>query len=76
MEYPLPLVGDIKSINRYRNGLIEYTTVLIQLDILQTLERERVAAMYDLIQYRINLYRALGGSWPDEVIYSRKEEQP
>ncbi len=56
-----------ESVNRYRNGLIEYTTVLIQLNTLQVLERDRVAAQYDLLQYRINLYRALGGSWPNEL---------
>lgn len=55
-----------ESINRYRNGLIEYTTVLIQLNTLQALERERVDARYNLLQYRINLYRALGGSWTGE----------
>jgi NodT family efflux transporter outer membrane factor (OMF) lipoprotein len=65
-----------ESINRYRNGLIEYTTVLIQLDILQSLERERVASQYQLIQYRINLYRALGGTWPNELMYSRNEDIP
>jgi multidrug efflux system outer membrane protein len=63
-----------ESINRYRNGLIEYTTVLIQLNTLQGLERDRVAAQYDLLQYRINLYRALGGSWPNELTYSRNED--
>ncbi len=55
-----------ESINRYRNGLIEYTTVLIQLNTLQALERDRIQAQYDLLQYRITLYRALGGSWPNE----------
>jgi multidrug efflux system outer membrane protein len=63
-----------ESVNRYRNGLIEYTTVLIQLNTLQNLERDRVAAQYDLLQYRINLYRALGGSWPNELSYSKNEE--
>jgi len=56
-----------ESINRYRNGLIEYTTVLLQLNTLQTLERDRVAAQFNLLQYRINLYRALGGTWPNEL---------
>lgn len=63
-----------ESINRYRNGLIDYTTVLIQLNTLQTLERDRVAALYELIQYRINLYRALGGTWPNELSYSKNED--
>ncbi len=65
-----------ESINRYRNGLIEYTTVLIQLNTLQALERDRIAAHYDLLQYRISLYRALGGSWPNEIIYPRNEDNP
>ncbi len=65
-----------ESINRYRNGLIEYTTVLIQLNTLQTLERDRVASQYDLLQYRINLYRALGGTWPNELTYSSNEDIP
>ncbi len=56
-----------ESINRYRSGLIEYTTVLIQLNSFQTLERDRIEAQYTLLQYRINLYRALGGSWSDEL---------
>lgn len=63
-----------ESINRYRNGLIEYTTVLIQLNTLQALERESVAARYDFIQYRISLYRALGGTWPNELTYSTNED--
>jgi multidrug efflux system outer membrane protein len=62
-----------ESVNRYRNGLIEYTTVLIQLNTLQSLERDRVAAQYELLQYRINLYRALGGSWPDELSTTQSE---
>lgn len=56
-----------ESLNRYRNGVIEYTTVLIQLNTLQALERDRVEAQFTLLQYRINLYRALGGSWPNEL---------
>jgi len=53
-----------EAVNRYRNGLIEYTTVLIQLNTLQLLERNSVEAHYSLLHYRINLHRALGGSWP------------
>lgn len=56
-----------ESVNRYRNGLVEYTTVLRELNILQGLERNRITAQYDLLRYRIDLYRALGGSWPDEL---------
>lgn len=56
-----------ESINRYRNGLIEYTTVLVQLNSLQRLERERVTARQNLLGYRIELHAALGGSWPTGV---------
>lgn len=58
-----------ESVNRYRNGLIEYTTVLVQLNSLQRLERERVSAQQNLLRYRIDLYRALGGSWPEELSF-------
>ena len=56
-----------ESINRYRSGVIEYTTVLLQLNTLQGLERDRIVAQYTLLQYRINLYRSLGGSWTEEL---------
>lgn len=56
-----------EAVNRYRNGLIEYLPVLVELVSLQNLERDRVEAQYALLQYRINLYRALGGSWPQEL---------
>lgn len=56
-----------ESVNRYRNGMVEYTTVLIQLSTLQNLERTRVQAQYDLLRYRINLYKALGGAWPNDL---------
>lgn len=58
-----------ESVNRYRNGLIEYTTVLVQLNSLQQLERTRVSAQQNLLGYRIDLYRALGGSWPEEISF-------
>ena len=56
-----------EAVYRYRNGLIEYTTVLVQLNSLQRLERERVVAQQNLLRYRIDLYRALGGSWPEAL---------
>ena len=57
-----------EALNRYRNGLSQYLPVLVELVSLQTLERDRVSAQYDLLQYRINLYRALGGSWAGDLI--------
>ena len=63
-----------EAVNRYRNGLSEYLPVLVELVGLQTLERDRVAAQYDLLQYRIDLYRALGGTWASE--FNPGESQP
>jgi len=56
-----------EALNRYRNGLSQYLPVLVELVSLQTLERDFVGAQYDLLQVRINLYRALGGSWTEEL---------
>ncbi len=56
-----------EAINRYRNGLIEYLPVLVELISLQNLERDRIEAQYNLLQSRINLYRALGGAWPNHL---------
>lgn len=56
-----------EALNRYRNGLSEYLPVLVELVSLQNLERDRVQAQFNLLQYRINLYRALGGSWPSNL---------
>ncbi len=50
-----------EALSRYRNGLIEYPTVLTELVRFQTLEREQIAAQLTLLQTRINLNRALGG---------------
>jgi len=57
-----------EAVNRYRNGLIAYLPVLVELVSLQNLERDRVVAQYNLLRYRINLYRALGGGWMDELV--------
>ncbi len=56
-----------EAVNRYRSGLIAYLPVLVELVSLQNLERNRVEAQYNLLRYRINLYRALGGSWTNEL---------
>ncbi len=50
-----------EAFTRYQNGLIEYPPVLVEFLGLQTLEHDCVKAQYDLIQYRIDLYWALGG---------------
>ena len=63
-----------EAVNRYRKGLIDYLPVLVELNGLQNLERDRIVAQYSLLQYRINLYRALGGSWPAELEEPQNQE--
>jgi len=52
---------------RYANGLSDYLPVLTALQALQRLEREEVTARRRMIGFRIQLHRALGGSWPKEL---------
>jgi NodT family efflux transporter outer membrane factor (OMF) lipoprotein len=52
-----------EALIRYRNGAIEYTPVLLQLNSLQELERQLLRAQANQLRYRIALHRALGGRW-------------
>lgn len=56
-----------EALSRYRNGLSQYLPVLVELISLQSLERDLISAQYDLLETRIGLYRALGGTWTDEL---------
>ena len=57
-----------EAVSRYRNGLIDYLPVLVELVRFQTLERDQIAAQLTLLQTRIDLHRALGGNgeWMEE----------
>lgn len=48
---------------RYANGLSDYLPVLAALESLQTVERSQILAERQLLSFRIQLYRALGGTW-------------
>jgi outer membrane protein TolC len=48
---------------RYVNGQGDYLPVLLALRAEQNLERVGLGARLSLIEYRIGLYRALGGAW-------------
>jgi len=52
---------------RYRNGLNDYLPVLTQLLTVQGLERDLIRRQADLLAARVRLYRALGGTWPQEL---------
>lgn len=52
---------------RYRNGLNDYLPVLTQLLSVQSLERQLITKQANLLLVRVGLYRALGGSWADNL---------
>lgn len=57
----------VKSVrDRYTKGAENYQRVLDALLIHQKLERSRLTAARELIQYRIDLCMALGGGWEEK----------
>ncbi len=52
-----------ESGQRYLNGLIDYLPVQTALTTAQRLEISEIQKKYDLLTYRLSLYRALGGNW-------------
>ena len=49
--------------SRYRSGLNDYLPVLTQLLSVQNLERSRIQRRAERLVARVDLYRALGGTW-------------
>lgn len=49
---------------RYQYGGMDFLRVLSARLTLQTLERTRIRTERELIDFRINLYKALAGGWP------------
>jgi NodT family efflux transporter outer membrane factor (OMF) lipoprotein len=56
-----------EAVARYLKGLNEYLPVLNQIIAINNLERDIIQRKAELIAYRINLHRALGGTWTDEL---------
>lgn len=52
--------------DRYRAGLSDFLPVLTALQTRQISELQLVSARRQLVSYRVQLYRALGGHWPEE----------
>jgi outer membrane protein TolC len=52
---------------RYQRGLNDYLPVLTQLLTVQGLERDIIRREASLINARIGLYRALGGTWVNDL---------
>jgi len=52
-----------EALERYLKALNDYLPVLAALERAQLLTRSLVSARRELLVFRINLYRALGGTW-------------
>ena len=52
---------------RYLNGLSDYLPVLREQINLITAEQDRITTERDLIQTRVTLHKALGGTWTDQL---------
>jgi outer membrane protein, multidrug efflux system len=52
---------------RYRNGVSDYLPVLTQLLTVQGLERDLIRRQADLMRTRVQLHRALGGTWTENL---------
>lgn len=53
--------------SQYINGMSGYLPVLTELISVQELELDLLSARKDLLLYRIALYRALGGTWTENL---------
>ncbi len=51
--------------DRYRAGLSDFLPVLTALATRQISELQLVSSRRQLVSYRVQLYRALGGAWPE-----------
>jgi NodT family efflux transporter outer membrane factor (OMF) lipoprotein len=52
---------------QYRNGMVDYLTVLSNLLSVQSLEQNLITRRAALLNYRISLYRSLGGTWTKDI---------
>lgn len=50
-------------VRKYRNGTANFLRVLDEIKTQQSLQRQHLAARANLLQNRIDLYLALGGTW-------------
>ncbi len=60
---------------RYRHGLNDYLPVLTQILTVQELERNLIEQQEILLANRIQLYRAIGATWPSDLVSSNTIEK-
>lgn len=61
---------------RYRSGITDYLPVLTQVLTVQNLERGLIHRQASLLGARVRLFRALGGTWPEELLPARADNRP
>ncbi len=64
-----------EATRRYLNGLIDFLPVLREQINLITFQLDRIRTGADLLKARIGLYKALGGSWMEEMVEPEKPDQ-
>ncbi|MCK5863196.1 MAG: TolC family protein, partial [Candidatus Hydrogenedentes bacterium] len=74
-EYNTAQATHEQALQRYKNGIIDYLPVLTALTQLQTVERKVLKAKQIRLEYRIQLYTALGGGWMEEEIHRSKDDK-
>ena len=62
-QLDLATTGTEQTRQQYVNGALDYLRVLTALQNEQRLQRNQLQARRELIEFRIGLYRALGGGW-------------
>jgi NodT family efflux transporter outer membrane factor (OMF) lipoprotein len=62
-QYELSVKSVGLTRERYTHGVTDFLRFLTTLLNHHSLERNRLTSKRELVEYRINLYRALGGSW-------------
>lgn len=60
---------------RYSNGLSDYLPVLTALTSLQNTQRQALLAQRELLSRRIQLHRALGGTWAEAELPGSEEAE-
>lgn len=63
-----------EALVRYRKGLNDYLPVLSALITVQRLERDIVLARFDRLKFRVQLHRALGGTWMGKELELAREK--
>ncbi|MBW1749696.1 MAG: efflux transporter outer membrane subunit [Deltaproteobacteria bacterium] len=61
-----------EATRRYLNGLVDFLPVLREQINLITFQLDRIRTGADLLKARISLYKALGGSWMEEMVEPEK----